>query len=135
MRALILIGLSVLFVVSCATPEKYDARLNGWLGKTETQLVQKWGKPSAMKILDNGDKVITYTKADDVYVPSQFYIYNPGQVPNVDEVYTPFDGEYDFGPYNELVGYHVTRICQTSFLIQSGIISGWKWRGNDCASY
>ena len=81
MRALILIGLSVLFVVSCATPEKYDARLNGWLGKTETQLVQKWGKPSAMKILDNGDKVITYTKADDVYVPSQFYIYNPGQVP------------------------------------------------------
>ena len=82
----------------------------------------------------NGDKVITFTKADDMYVPAQYYIYNPGQVPNVDEVFTPFDGDYDFTPYNELVGYEVTQICQTSFLLQNGIVTGWKWKGNDCVA-
>lgn len=135
MRTLILIGLSLLFVISCATSAKYDTRLNGWLGKSETRLAQKWGKPSATKIMNNGDKVVTYTKADGVYIPAQFYIYNPGQVANEDDIYTPFDGEYDFGPYNELVGYEVSKTCQTSFLIQNGIISGWKWRGNDCVSF
>ncbi len=134
MRIWIILGLSLLFVFSCATTKKYDAKLNTWVGKSEQQLIQSWGQPSAMKILDNGDKVITFTKADDMYVSAQYYIYNPGQVPNEDEVFTPFDGDYDFTPYNELVGYEVTQICQTSFLLQNGIVTGWKWKGNDCVA-
>lgn len=134
MRALVLIFLSTLFLFSCATPEKYDQKLDTWVGKTESQLQAKWGRPSAARIMDNGNKVITYTKANNMYVPSEFYIYNPGQEPNVDVVYTPFNGDYNFSPYTAAYGYQVEELCQTSFLVQNGIITGWKWRGNDCVA-
>ena len=108
----------VMFLFACATSEKYDRKLAGWVGKTESSLVAKWGRPSATRILDNGDKIITYTKANNVYVPSEYYIYNTT----------------DFGPYSQTFGYQVEEICQTAFLIQDGIITGWKWRGNDCVA-
>ena len=56
----------VMFLFACATSEKYDRKLAGWVGKTESSLVAKWGRPSATRILDNGDKIITYTKANNV---------------------------------------------------------------------
>lgn len=135
MKKLILACLSTAVLFACATPEKYDAHLNTWVGKTETELQSKWGRPSAAKIMNNGDKVITYTKADDIYVPSEFYVYNPGMEPNVNDIYTPFNGSYDFTPYSEAYGYQVQETCQTSFLVQNNLISGWKWKGNNCVSY
>ena len=105
------------------------------VGKTESSLVAKWGRPSATRILDNGDKIITYTKANNVYVPSEYYIYNTtGAQPSDTVLYSPFMDNYDFGPYSQTFGYQVEEICQTAFLIQDGIITGWKWRGNDCVA-
>ena len=125
----------VMFLFACATSEKYDRKLAGWVGKTESSLVAKWGRPSATRILDNGDKIITYTKANNVYVPSEYYIYNTtGAQPSDTVLYSPFMDNYDFGPYSQTFGYQVEEICQTAFLIQDGIITGWKWRGNDCVA-
>ena len=125
----------VMFLFACATSEKYDRKLAGWVGKTESSLVAKWGRPSATRILDNGDKIITYTKANNVYVPSDYYIYNTtGAQPSDTVLYSPFMDNYDFGPYSQTFGYQVEEICQTAFLIQDGIITGWKWRGNDCVA-
>lgn len=122
----------LIFLFACATEQKYDEKLQTWVGMPETSLVKKWGNPSQSKILDNGDKVITYTKANDVYVPSEFYLNNPYMLPGQDTVYAPFMGDYDFMPYGETFGYKAEYICQTSFLVQSGFITGWKWKGNDC---
>ena len=69
--------LLLIFLFGCATPEKYDAELAGWVGKSENKLIAEWGKPSARKINADGSQVLTYTKADNVYVPSEFYLYNP----------------------------------------------------------
>lgn len=125
----------VMFLFACATQEKYDKRLSSWVGKTETSLMTKWGKPSATRIMENGDKVITYTKANDVYVPSEFYVYNQNFEPSEDVVYSPFMNDYNFSPYAQSFGYQVEDICQTSFLVQQGFITGWKWRGNDCVAF
>lgn len=93
------------------------------------------GPPERNRILDNGDKIITYTKANNVYVPSEYYIYNTtGAQPSDTVLYSPFMDNYDFGPYSQTFGYQVEEICQTAFLIQDGIITGWKWRGNDCVA-
>lgn len=124
----------LMFLVACATEQKYDNKLSAWVGKSEASLVSKWGNPSATRILDNGDKVITYTKANDVYVPSEYYVYNPNMIPGEDITYGPFMGDYNFTPYAQAFGYQVERICQTAFLIQNGMITGWKWRGNDCVA-
>ena len=127
--------LVLIFLFACATPEKYDAELASMIGEKSSVLVEKWGKPSARKILAGGDEVYTYTKAGDIYVPSEFYMYNQEYEPGEDVVYYPFLNDYDFGSYGATFGYQVEEFCQTSFLIKNGLISGWKWRGNDCLSY
>lgn len=127
--------LVTIFLFACATPAKYDNKLAGMMGEKASVLVKDWGKPSAKKIFGNGDEVYTYTKANNVYVPSEFYMYNQGFEPSEDVVYGPFLNDYNFGPYGETFGYQVEYVCQTSFLIQNGVISGWKWKGNDCLSY
>ena len=108
--------LLLIFLFGCATPEKYDAELAGWVGKSENKLIAEWGKPSARKINADGSQVLTYTKADNV------------------SVYAPFDGDYAFTPYGENLGYNPEYTCQTSFLVQNNVITGWKWVGNDCVA-
>lgn len=129
------INLSLLLVsmlVACATPAKYDKMLQSWVGKNEAALEQSWGAPSGVKYLEDGEKVITYTKAEDVYVPSEFYVYNQGFEPSEDVIYSPFVNDYDFSPFTQTFGYEVENYCQTSFYIKNGTITGWKWKGNDC---
>lgn len=122
-------------VFACATPAKYDTKLNNMVGMTKSELINKMGEPSATKIFANGDEVLAYVKANDVYVPSEFFIYNQGNMANqYDGIYSPFLGDYDFTPYGEAFGYQVEYYCQTVFLIQNGRVTGWKWRGNDCAA-
>ena len=124
--------LLLIFLFGCATPEKYDAELAGWVGKSEASLINKWGKPSARKINADGSEVITYTKTDNTYVPSEFYLYNPYSLQGDVSVYAPFDGDYAFTPYGENLSYEPEYICQTSFIIRNKVISGWKWVGNNC---
>ena len=126
--------LLLIFLFGCATPEKYDAELAGWVGKIENKLIAEWGKPSARKINADGSQVLTYTKADNVYVPSEFYLYNPYSLQGDVSVYAPFDGDYAFTPYGENLGYNPEYTCQTSFLVQNNVITGWKWVGNDCVA-
>ena len=135
MRKISFVLIVTLLLLGCATPAKYDKKLNAMVGQSRQTLIKDWGRPSASKILANGDEVITYTKANNVYVPSEFYLYNQGFEPSEDVVYSPFMNDYDFSPYGQTFGYQVEYVCQTAFLLQNGQIIGWKWRGNDCVSY
>lgn len=129
---LLLASLFLLF--ACATSAKYDVKLNNYVGDTKANLVKELGKPSAVKVMANGDEVLSYVKANNVYVPSEYYIYNQDSVANEDMIYSPFLGNYDFTPYAQSFGYQVEEICQTAFLVQSGVVTGWKWRGNNCVA-
>ncbi len=120
---------------ACATPAKYDARLNSMIGLDKTALIQKMGRPSAVKVLPSGSEVLAYVKANDVYVPSEFYLYNQGALSNEYDIYSPFMDDYDYAPFGNSFGYRVEYVCQTAFLLQNGVVTAWKWRGNDCASY
>ena len=122
-------------LLACATPAKYDASLNALVGESKSALIKQMGRPSAVKVLSNGDEVLAYVKANDVYVPSEFYLYNQGALSNEGDIYSPFLSNYDYSPYGGSFGYQVEYICQTAFLIQNGRVTGWKWRGNDCTAY
>lgn len=135
MKRLFFVLGAILFLQACATEAKYDKKLQSMVGKTEAQLISEWGAPSAAKILNNGEQVITYTQANDMYVPSEYYIYNTtGAEPSETVLYSPFMDDYYFGPYSQTFGYEVEEVCQTSFYIKDGIVSGWKWKGNNCVS-
>lgn len=122
-----------MLLLACATSQNYDRELKGWVGQTETALINAWGQPSAQKYLNNNSKVITYTKVSDWYVPSEYYLYNDGWGTQ-DIIYDPFMTEYNFTPYAEIVDTEVQQVCQTSFWIENGIITAWKWRGNNCVA-
>lgn len=127
-------GLIVTFLLlACATSQKYDQQLKGWVGQKESALIEAWGRPSAQKYLSPNSKVITYTKISDYFVPSEYYFYNDGWGVS-DIVYDPFMNDYNFTPYAQMVDTEVEEICQTSFWIENGIITSWKWRGNNCVA-
>ena len=125
------LGLSC-YLCSCATTQKYDQMLNGWVGKPESALLKTWGTPSARKINADGSQVITFTQIQTITVPSEYYLYNPYPLEGYDSVYAPFDGDYSFTPYAQNLGVEQEYICQTSFYIQNSIVTGWKWKGNNC---
>lgn len=130
----IALGLIVtLLLLACATSQKYDKQMQGWIGKSEASLVEAWGRPSAQKYLSPTAKVITYTKVSDLIIPSEYYLYDENG-PFTDVVYDPFMNDYDFTPYAQMIDTEVEEICQTSFWIENGIITSWKWRGNNCVA-
>ena len=131
MKFFCLLGL-IFYLGSCASTQKYDQMLNGWIGKPESALLKSWGSPSARKINTDGSQVITFTQVQTLTVPSEFYLYNPYPLEGDVSVYAPFDGDYAFTPYAQNLGVNQEYVCQTSFFIQNNIITGWKWKGNNC---
>lgn len=128
-------ALCLWLAAGCATGAKYDARLNSLVGGSTARLTAEMGTPSARKILGDGCEVWSYTKVDDVYVPSEFYLYNQGAMSNeYGGLYAPFMDQYDFSPYEQGFGYTIKYVCQTSFLIQYQVVLGWKHTGNGCTA-
>ena len=121
-----------LLLTACASTQKYDQMLNGWVGKSESALLKTWGAPSARKINADGSQVVTFTQVQTLTVPSEFYLYNPYPLEGDVSVYAPFDGDYAFTPYAQNLGISQEYICQTSFYIQNNVVTGWKWKGNNC---
>jgi len=124
----------IMFLLACATTQKYDVALNGLLNQPQSKLTAKFGKPSAQKIIDKHTKIVTYTNLETMYVPSEFYEYNDQPFPGVDDIYYPFADMYNYNPMQQYLGVEVSRVCQTSFLIYDGIIRGWSWSGNNCVA-
>ena len=120
------------YLSSCASTQKYDQMLNTWIGKPEASLLKSWGTPSARKINADGSQVITFTQVQNITVPSEFYLYNPYSLQGDASIYAPFDGDYAFTPYAKNLGVTQEYVCQTSFYIQNNLVTGWKWKGNNC---
>lgn len=130
-KNIFLYTLVAIFLFACATPAKYDEKLADMTGQKASMLIADWGKPNSRQVLADGSEIFTYIKSNDVYVPSQFYEYNQGFEPSEDVVYSPFNNDAWFN-YAANTGYEVEEYCQTAFMIQNGVVAGWKWRGNDC---
>ncbi len=135
MKKLILGLAGTMVLLGCASEKKYNSELDSFLDQPVSKLEAKFGRPSAAKVIDNTSQVITYTKVDQSYVPSEYYIYNNNFVPGQEIVYSPFTGDYNFYPFEQSFGYTVEYVCQTSFLVEDGIVRAWRWKGNNCVAY
>ncbi len=129
------LALVALFVLEgCATEAKYNKELESFVNQPVENVEAKFGKPSAVKMLDDGSEVISYTKVDQTYIPSEYYLYGDTFIPGQEVVYSPFNGDYDFYPFEQSFGYTVEFVCQTSFLVDKGIVKAWRWKGNNCVA-
>ncbi len=131
--AFLLIVTALLF--ACATAKNYDHMLNGFLGASETDVIKHFGRPSAIKIIDNNTKILAYTQVDDVFVPSEFYTYQQGEeIYGADGMFSPFLNTYLFAEAPGDIGYEADYICKTLFLLKNGHVVSWRWQGNNCVA-
>lgn len=82
---------------------KYNARLNGELGKTSQQLISAFGQPSKVRKLANGDEIISYVSINYQVIPDPNYYFNTGFMTE-NELFDPFtygDDEIPVGDFME----------------------------------
>lgn len=100
MRILFLL---VLLVAGCATTRRYQAMLQGWVGRPTTELISQWGTPTSTSNLADGSQLFVYSQIDE---------------------------ETREKTARNLAGY--TPSCRTTFQVRQGTVVGWKWDGKNC---
>ncbi len=117
-----LIAAAVLTLLAgCATTEKYEENLQGWVGKPELELVRVWGAPNSV-YETGGVKFLTYAKTRQGYIPGAAPSYQTQVVRNT--VFSTPVGGYP--------GRSVTRQCDTTFEVSAGVVSSYRFEGNAC---
>lgn len=122
MRLIFLLGLFI-FVIGCSstptpTQENYVKYLNTWLGQSESKLINEIGVPTSHYELGN-KQYILYSRSNTVYLPGS----NPS--------YYSYGSGYSH-PIGGSTSKMLTFSCDTTFVVEGGIVSSWKIKGNGC---
>lgn len=132
MKKIAFLLIMLLLVFACtANDVAYEKKLQSYIGHSENTLLQNFGKPTIQKIMPNGKSILTYIKQNEYFVPTEYFYDYPGWIDS-DTVYNPFFNDESYAPYAQLVDMEVEEICQTSFVLQNGIIQSYKFFGNNC---
>lgn len=102
-------------LAGCASSQKYNARLNGELGKTSQQLISAFGQPSKVRKLANGDEIISYVSINYQVIPDPNYYFNTGFMTE-NELFDPFTYGDDEIPRRRFYGRNNYRFLQNRFL-------------------
>lgn len=71
-----IILLMCVILTSCATEEKYNAKLNTWLNSPKEDLVLSWGVPSATYSVNKKTELITYKRSSISSYNGNIYNWN-----------------------------------------------------------
>ena len=124
MRNLLIIPvvISFLFVLSaCVTKQEHEDALSSWFGSTEEQLVESWGVPTSFYEL-GGKRYLTYSNSSQAMVG--------GTAPIT--TYDYYGNAYTSGGTPPIL---VTSNCTIIMVVEDGLISEWKYEGNNCYDY
>ncbi len=111
-----LLFLLPLALAACATEPPLETRLQPLVGRTEAELVQTLGVPSATYEAD-GNRFLQYEERTSTLYPGD-----------------PFwgGGRYGrFGPYFAPPGY-IVRTCEITFAVRQGRVESFTYRGDGC---
>lgn len=87
------------------TAENYNKKLDGFVNKPLSDLVESWGVPSGEYKVDNETKMIEFKRSN---------------------------GRSSVTMYG--VTDDVELLCVTNFTVKNGIVKSYKYRGNICRS-
>lgn len=120
---LILVGvwLTASFI-GCATTAKYEKALDSWVGKSEPELVKRWGPPDSVYQADGSTRMLTYYSSSITFFPATFPDYR----------ISPYDSSISVNQYGGIPTEANHLKCKTSFTVVNNQITDWRWEGNDC---
>lgn len=138
---LCIVSALICFVSACATTAKYERVLNSWLGADSDRLVSAWGPPTSSYDLSNGGKVLEYVWQGNMQlggytytVPqTTYYNGNVNVYGNRGFAYGNYMGSSTTYVQQTSPTYNIPLSCTTLFTTNSaGIITNWRWQGNNC---
>lgn len=116
-------ALLLILLAGCATTAKYEKVLNTWVGSSEKDLVRKWGPPQGVYESD-GTRYLTYNSSRNLFMPGVAPTYTTQYVGNT--AFTSASGG--------MPAQNIAMSCQTTFELTNGLITSWRWQGNDCTA-
>ena len=132
MRRIAFLIILVCLLFACTINQTtYRQKLEQFVGKPLSTLEQNFGKPTMQKNISNKEKIITYIKRKDWYVPVEYYYDQVGWGAD-DIIYDPFFADFDMTPYAQIIDTEEQGICHTSFIVVEGIVQSYKFYGKGC---
>lgn len=126
---IIFIGiLSSLTLIGCATTSQYKTKLDTLVGQPEDVLIAKWGKPTGRFTDENGGEVITYIRSREILIPSEPSYVNSGGFGGMGGKVTNIVATSPTSQGTVLLN------CMTKFIMKSGVVDSFTFKGNDCKS-
>lgn len=124
------LALFLLFVGACSSVNSsgYGNELQNWIGQSEYRLYQTWGAPANVVYIAPNKKVITYVKtsAKGSNTPYENQLYYQG-MGNNDSLWDKLFGP----PAQQQANWYY---CNTSFVIQNGVIINYNFNGDNCVA-
>lgn len=120
---LVMAILAVVLLASCATVEKYEAKLQTWVGSAEERLIASWGPPDSF-YESGGTRYLTYAKSRTVVTA--------GTAPTTNAYVVGSQVFTSTTPGSP--GSVRQRSCKTTFIVKNSVITDWQHKGNDCKS-
>jgi hypothetical protein len=111
----------VLGLAACGTTAGYEAVLASYVGGPESALIDRWGPPDSVYEA-GGTKYLTYSNNHTSYVPGIPPTYNT----------TCSFGYCTSIPVGGSSGYTLDERCRTTFEVEGGTVTSWRWQGNAC---
>ena len=110
MRNLLVTLLLVFIVSSCTSKLDHEKVLESWMGAKESALIDKWGTPTSHYKTDDGKKYLTWKNSSQAMI----------------------GGNYR---YSSMPPTLVTSNCDITMILEDGIVTSWKYKGNNCYDY
>lgn len=140
-RLLTLACLSLL--TGCATSQKFTAKMDGFIGQPEIVVVSTYGPPQGAYTLNDGSKVIQYTRGSNLVLPGAV-TYQPVRTTTTGNLTLNQGLQQTTGNYtqqsttyvqNQAPATNIALSCTVTFTIDpSGVVQRWSASGNHCVS-
>lgn len=134
---------AALLLSACATTQKFEAKMNRFIGQPEAAVVGTYGPPQAAYQLADGSKVIQYTRGGTVMLPGAT-TYVPVQSSTTGTMTLNRGLAQTTGNYTQQTtttapvqgaGTPLTFSCTVNFTIDpAGVVRQWAAQGNHCVS-
>lgn len=136
--------LALTFLSGCATSGKFEAKMNGFVGRPESAVVGTYGPPNSHYTLGDGSRVLQYTRGRNAVIPGastvEPVVTNTSGNVSVNRGITPVAQ----GTYSQQSTTYITRqaaptvipmSCTVNFTIdKGGIVRSWNASGNHCVA-
>lgn len=124
-------------LAGCATRGGFETIMNNWVGRSESDLVAKYGPPNGLYIAPDGARILTFTKGGNVRIGGAT-TYQPVTSTTTGNIYGSNGGSATYRANTtsyqavQQPTYNIAQSCTVNFKLVNDRIESWQADGNHC---